>query len=244
MRIDILTLFPGAFSESLGVSIIGRARQNGVLEILTHDIRRFSHDEHGTVDDRPYGGGPGMVMKPEPVFEAVEFVRGLPKEEVRDLPCRIILMTPKGETLSQGKVNELVREKHIIVICGRYEGVDERVSEKIVTDEISIGDYVLCGGEVPAMVLIEAVARLLPGVLGDENSARCDSFSEGVLEYPQYTRPPEYRGMKVPEVLCSGNHEEIRKWRRRESLRRTLERRPDMFEKLTLNKEDEMFLER
>ncbi len=238
MRIDILTLFPEVFSEPLGASIVGRAQKNSIVEIKIHDIRKFSHDKHGKVDDRPYGGGPGMIIKPEPIFEAVEFA----KKEVPVSTSRIILMTPQGETLSQRKAIELSAEAHLIMICGRYEGVDERVREALVTEEISIGDYVISGGELAAMVVVEAIVRLLPGALGDENSARSDSFFENFLEYPQYTRPPEYRGMKVPAVLCSGDHEEIRKWRRREALRRTLQSRPDVLEKIKLAEEDKKFL--
>ncbi len=238
MRVDVLTLFPEAFSAPLGVSIVGRAQKNDIVEIKIHDIRRFSHDKHGKVDDRPYGGGPGMVIKPEPIFEAVEFI----KKEVPRSHRRVILMTPQGETFSQKKAIELSGSAHLTIICGRYEGVDERVREVLVTEEISIGDYVISGGELAAMVVIEAVVRLLPGALGDENSVRSDSFSEDFLEYPQYTRPPEYRGMKVPDVLQSGDHEEIHKWRRREALKRTFQRRPDMLGRIKLTEEDKMFL--
>lgn len=240
MRIDVLTLFPEIFAVPMDVSIVGRARKSNIVEILVHDIRQFSQDKHGKVDDRPYGGGPGMVLSPEPIFNAVESVG---KEVAgKDLNQRVVLMTPQGETFSQKKASEFSREKHLMLICGRYEGVDERVREGLVTDEISIGDYVISGGELAAMVVIEAVVRLLPGALGDENSAKEDSFSEDSLEYPQYTRPSEYRGMKVPSVLCSGDHEKIRRWRRREALRRTLERRPDVLKKLQLTEEDRDFL--
>ncbi len=238
MRIDVLTLFPEILTAPLEASILGRAQKSNIVEIKLHDIRRFSHDKHGKVDDRPYGGGPGMIIKPEPVFEAVQFV----KKEVSVSLHRVILMTPQGEIFSQKKATELSAEANIIIICGRYEGVDERVREALVTDEISIGDYVISGGEVAAMVVVEAVVRLLPGALGDENSARSDSFFEDFLEYPQYTRPPEYLGMKVPDVLRLGDHEEIRKWRRRESLRRTLKRRPDVLDKIELTEEDKVFL--
>ena len=238
MRIDVLTLFPEILTAPLEASILGRAQKSNIVEIKIHDIRRFSHDKHGKVDDRPYGGGPGMIIKPEPVFEAVEFV----KKEVSVSLHRVIFMTPQGEIFSQKKATELSAEANIIIICGRYEGVDERVREALVTDEISIGDYVISGGEVAAMVVVEAVVRLLPGALGDENSARSDSFFEDFLEYPQYTRPPEYLGMKVPDVLRLGDHEEIRKWRRRESLRRTLKRRPDVLDKIEMTEEDKVFL--
>ena len=239
MRVDVLTLFPEIFSAPLSASIVGRAQAGNIVEIKVHDIRLFSHDTHRKVDDRPYGGGPGMIIKPEPVFEAVEFV----KREVPLSSTKIILMTPQGKTFSQGKAIELSGESHLIIICGRYEGVDERVRESLVTEEISIGDYVISGGELAAMVVIEAVVRLLPGALGDENSASSDSFFGDFVEFPQYTRPPEYRGMKVPDVLCSGNHEEIRKWRRKEALRRILKRRPDVLAKIKLTEEDRAFIE-
>ena len=262
MRIDVLTLFPEVFSVPLGISIVGRAQANNIVDIRTHDIRRFSHDKHGKVDDRPYGGGPGMVLCPEPVFEAVEdtiknYELSITNGSDRGAACssfhRVILMTPQGAVFTQEKARALAGEQYLVMICGRYEGVDERVREKLVTDEISIGDYVISGGELAAMVVIEAVVRLLPGALGDENSVEEDSFSPHPLdsfggkfltglEYPQYTRPVEYRGMEVPSVLRSGNHEEIRRWRRREALRRTLERRPDMLEKLELTEEDKEFL--
>ncbi len=240
MRIDVLTLFPEIVSVPLGVSIVGRAQKNNIVQIAAHDIRQFSHDKHGKVDDRPYGGGPGMVLKPEPIFEAVEFVKREAAEEYSN--CRVILMTPQGEIFSHGKAGELSAERHLLIICGRYEGIDERVRQ-LVTDELSIGDYVISGGEMAAMVVIEAVVRLLPGALGDENSAKEDSFFSCFLDYPQYTRPSEYRGMKVPSVLCSGDHEKIRRWRRMQALKRTSERRPDIFEKLELTEEDRELLE-
>jgi tRNA (guanine37-N1)-methyltransferase len=262
MRIDVLTLFPEVFGAPLGISIVGRAQANNIVDIRTHDIRRFSRDKHGKVDDRPYGGGPGMVLSPAPVFEAVEDVikncelgiaNGFDKEGAAPSSHRIILMTPQGAIFSQEKARALAGEKHLIMICGRYEGIDERVRERLVTDEISIGDYVISGGELAAMVVIEAVVRLLPGALGGEGSAEEDSFSPHPLdssgdkfltglEYPQYTRPAEYRGMEVPSVLRSGDHAEIRKWRRREALRRTVKRRPDILEKLELTEEDREFL--
>ncbi len=242
MKIDILTLFPEMFEGPLKESIIGKAAGNGVVKIETHDIRQFTRDRHGQADDRPYGGGPGMVMKPEPVFEAVEYITGRETCRSIDRRVRIIFMSPQGETFTQEKAGELAEERHLIFICGHYEGIDERVGEKLATDEISIGDYVLTGGELAAMVVVDAVVRLLPGALGAEDSARKDSFSEKLLDYPHYTRPAVYRGMEVPGVLLSGNHGEIDKWRRQEALRRTLSRRPDLIEKADLSEEDKEFL--
>ncbi len=223
MRIDILTIFPDIFYP-LDVSVAGRARKEGIFRLYIHDIRDYCEDEHRSVDDRPYGGGPGMVMKPEPIVKAVEAVI----EKTGGDP-RIILMSPGGQRHSQEKAASLAAEKHIIIICGRYEGVDERVLECLGAEEISIGDYVLCGGEIPAMAVVESVVRLLPGVLGDEDSPKEESFSERLLEYPHYTRPENFRGMKAPPVLLSGNHEQIRLWRKTQSLKRTRKRRPDLF---------------
>lgn len=220
-------------------SILGRARQRGLVEIEGINLRDYTHDKHRTTDDQPYGGGPGMVMKPEPVFEAVEALiarrPGKPK---------VLLMTPQGRRFDQKMAEELVRESYIIMICGRYEGVDERIREDLVTDEVSIGDFVLTGGELAALVIADAVTRLIPGVLGDDTSSVSESFSSGLLEYPQYTRPAEYRGHKVPEVLLSGNHAEIEKWRRATALIRTLERRPDLLERAPLTEQDRRFLDK
>jgi tRNA (guanine37-N1)-methyltransferase len=221
MRIDVLTLFPGMFAGPLDESIIQRARRNGLLDLHIHDLRDFTHDRHRTVDDRPFGGGPGMLLKPEPIFEAIE--------KLADERTRVILMSPAGCPLRQGDAVALARQAHLLLICASYEGVDERVRETLVDDEISIGDYVLTNGALPAMVLVDCVTRLLPGALGDEESAGDESFSHGLLEYPHYTRPAEFRGMKVPEVLLSGNHAEIEKWRREQSKQRTAERRPDLL---------------
>lgn len=221
MRIDVLTLFPGMFTGPLDESIIKRARTHGQLELHIHNLRDFTHDRHRTVDDRPFGGGPGMLLKPEPLFEAVESLR---KPETRT-----ILLGPAGRVFNQNIARELAGLLHIILICGSYEGVDERVREFLADDELSIGDYVLTNGALPAMVIIDAVTRLLPGVLGDDDSAREESFSHGWLEYPQYTRPADFRGMKVPEVLLSGNHAEIAKWRREQAMSRTATRRPDLL---------------
>lgn len=238
MRIDILTLFPEMFPGPLGESILGKARKSKLAEINIHDLRRWTHNQHRQADDRPYGGGPGMVMKPEPIFEAVEFIcsRAGPHS------TRIILMSPRGETFRQKKAWELAAQSHLVLICGRYEGVDERVGERLATDELSIGDYVLTGGELAAMVVVDAVIRLLPGALGAEESARKGSFAEELLGYPHYTRPAVYREMKVPEVLLSGNHKEIKKWRRQEALRQTLLIRPDLMGKVDLTEEDRGFL--
>jgi tRNA (guanine37-N1)-methyltransferase len=222
MIVDVLTLFPAMFRGPLDESILKRAQENGRLKINVHNLRDFTHDKHRIVDDKPYGGGQGMLMKPEPIFEGVEKFR-------RD-DSRVVLMTPQGKPLTHGVAQELSGAAHLVVICGHYEGVDERVRQALVTDEISIGDYVLTNGALAAMVLIDAMARFIPGVLGDEQSPHDESFAAGLLEYPQYTRPPEFRGLKVPDVLLSGNHEEIARWRQEQSEKRTKERRPDLME--------------
>ncbi len=205
MKIDVLTLFPAMFAGPLDESIIQRARTGGALDLAVHNLRDYTHDRHKTVDDRPFGGGPGMLFKPEPVFEAVEKLGGE--------KTRVILMSPAGRKFDQAVARELAAEEHLLLVCGSYEGFDERIRERLAHDELSIGDYVLTNGALPAMVVIDAVTRLLPGVLGDDESAQDESFSHGLLEYPHYTRPAEFRGMKVPEVLLSGNHAEIAKWR-------------------------------
>jgi tRNA (guanine37-N1)-methyltransferase len=233
MRVDILTIFPEMFASPLGHSILKRAQDAGLLRVRLVDIRAFTSDAHRTVDDAPYGGGAGMVMKPEPIFRAVESLSGDGPG-----PDRILLMTPQGETLSQERARELAGEDHLAILCGRYEGVDERVRDHLVTDEISIGDYVLTGGELAALVVLDAVARLIPGVLGKEESAEEDSFTHSLLEYPHYTRPALFRGWPVPEVLLSGHHEQVRDWRRRQSLLRTMARRPDLFRRHALTPED------
>jgi tRNA (guanine37-N1)-methyltransferase len=223
MRVDVLSLFPAMFAGPLDQSIVGRARKGGILDFRVHDLREWTHDRHRTVDDRPFGGGAGMVMKPEPVFEAVE--------SLRQAGTRVVLMGPCGRTLNQEVVRELSTCVHLVLVCGSYEGFDERIREHLADDEISIGDYVLTNGALPAMVIVDAVTRLLPGVLGDDESAVEESFSDGLLEYPHYTRPPEFRGWRVPDVLLSGNHAEIERWRRVQSLRRTAEKREDLWEK-------------
>lgn len=225
MKIDVLTLFPEMFAGPLDVSIVGRARKTGLLDLRVHNLRDWTHDRHKTVDDRPFGGGAGMVMKPEPLFEAVEALGGG--------QAHVVLLGPAGRPFTQAIARELAQREHVLLICGSYEGVDERVREGLVDDEVSIGDYVLTNGGLPAMVVIDAVTRLLPGALGDEQSAADESFSHGLLEYPHYTRPAEFRGMKVPEVLLSGHHAEIEKWRAAQARRRTAERRPDLLKRPT-----------
>ena len=220
MKVDVITLFPAMFAGPLDESIISRARESGRLELAIHDLREWTHDRHRTVDDEPYGGGPGMVIKPEPIFEAIEAL-------ATDATC-VIMLTPQGDRFSQPKARELAGQEHLLLLCGSYEGFDERIRSR-VHHEISIGDYVLTNGALPAMVVIDAVTRLLPGVLGDDASSVEESFSGETLEYPQYTRPSDFRGMKVPEVLLSGNHAEIEKWRRTEADQRTRARRPDML---------------
>ena len=221
MKIDVLTLFPAMFAGPLDESIIARARRAGLLQLSIHNLRDYTHDRHKTVDDRPFGGGPGMLLKPEPIFEAVEKLTGE--------TTRVILLSPAGRTFNQAIARQLAQCSELLLITGHYEGFDERVRQELADDELSIGDYVLTNGALPAMVLIDAVTRLLPGALGDDESAHEESFSHGLLEYPQYTRPAEFCGMKVPDVLLSGNHAEIAKWRSEQSRSRTRERRPDLL---------------
>jgi len=221
MKIDVLTLFPAMFAGPLDESIIARARRAGLLQLSIHNLRDYTHDRHKTVDDRPFGGGPGMLLKPEPIFEAVEKLTGE--------TTRVILLSPAGRTFNQAIARQLAQCDELLLITGHYEGFDERVRQELADDELSIGDYVLTNGALPAMVVIDAVTRLLPGALGDDESAHEESFSHGLLEYPQYTRPADFCGMKVPEVLLSGNHAEIAKWRAEQSRSRTQERRPDLL---------------
>jgi len=237
MRFDIFSLFPEVFSPYLNTSILKRAQEAGLLQIHTHNIRDWAADKHHTTDDTPYGGGGGMVMKPEPAFAAVEDVLGSPA------PCPIILLTPQGRTFTQKIAFELSKFDRLALLCGRYESVDERIRQHLATDSISIGDYVLTGGELPAMVIVDAVSRLLPGVLGDPEAASDDSHANGLLEYPHYTRPPVFRGWQVPDVLLSGNHAEIEQWRRHESLRRTASIRPDLISKAALSQDELAFLD-
>ena len=221
MKIDVLTLFPAMFAGPLDESIVNRARQSGLLDLKIHQLRDWTHDRHKTVDDRPFGGGPGMLLKPEPLFEAIE---SLQREKTR-----VILLSPSGRKFDQAIARELAQQDDLLLVCGSYEGFDERVREALADDELSIGDYVLTNGALPAMVVIDAVTRLLPGVLGDDESSHDESFSHGLLEYPQYTRPAEFRGMKVPDVLLSGNHAEIEKWRREQAKLQTEKQRPDLL---------------
>ena len=268
MHFEVFTLLPEVFPSYLETSIIKRARERDLINVRVHNIRDYTHDKHHMTDDTPYGGGGGMVMKPEPVFEAIESVLGLnasfdpstssgqrysleehsasAQGETQGKPdsnIPIILLTPQGRVFDQSIAQELSKHSHIVLLCGRYEGIDERIREHLVTDEISIGDYVLTGGELPALILIDAIARLLPDVLGDPTGAQDDSHAMGLLEYPHYTRPPEFRGWKIPDVLLSGAHAKIDKWRREQALLRTFNKRPDMLEKADLSKEDRKFIE-
>ena len=223
------------FRGPLEESILRRAQENGLVEIRVHDLRAWTHDRHHQVDDQPYGGGAGMVLKPEPAFEAVDELR-------RDSRSRIVVLSPQGRPFSQQIAEELVREDHLILLCGRYEGFDDRIPQGLGAQELSIGDYVLTGGELPALVVLDAVIRLIPGALGDAASAQTDSFATGFLEYPQFTRPPIYRGMSVPAILLSGDHKAIARWRRKESIRRTLQRRPDLMTRAVLSEFDRELL--
>ena len=250
MQFEVFTLLPEVFPPYLESSILQRAQQRELIQVHIHNIRDYTHDRHHTTDDTPYGGGGGMVMKPEPVFEAVESVLGISSNQEQSTPVAdarqgipVILLTPQGRVFTQRVAEELSRHERIALLCGRYEGVDERIRQHLVTDEISVGDYVLTGGELPALLLIDAVARLIPEVLGDPTGAEDDSHSMGLLEYPHYTRPPEFRGWKVPEILLSGDHGKIEKWRREQALVRTFNKRPDMIEKAELSEKDKRFVE-
>jgi tRNA (guanine37-N1)-methyltransferase len=244
MQFEVFTLLPDVFPPYLESSILQRARQRGLIDVRIHNIRDYTHDKHHTTDDTPYGGGGGMVMKPEPVFEAVESVLGIASGQAQPPSIPVILLTPQGRVFTQRVAEELSRHERIALLCGRYEGVDERIREHLVTDEISVGDYVLTGGELPALLIIDAVSRLIPGVLGDPTGAEDDSHSMGLLEYPHYTKPSGFRGWKVPEVLLSGDHGKIEKWRREQALQRTLQKRPDMIEKAQLSEAEKRFLEK
>ena len=236
LRFDVFTLFPEVFTPYLETSILQRAQGSHLVEVQLYNIRDWTTDRHHVCDDMPYGGGGGMVMKPEPIFTAVEAVLGAPPK------CPIILLSPQGRVFTQAIAEELSQQPHLALLCGRYEGIDERVREHLVTDEISIGDYVLSGGELPALVLIDAITRLLPGALGDPEGAWDDSHATGLLEYPQYTRPPEFRSWRVPDILLSGDHGRIATWRRQQALLRTRQRRPDLLEKADLSDKDRDFL--
>jgi tRNA (guanine37-N1)-methyltransferase len=238
MKFDLVTIFPQMVDACLREGVIGRAALGGLLDVRVHDLRDYTDDRHRVVDDVPFGGGPGMVLKPEPFFRAVERI-----ERERGRPDAIVLTTPDGRRFSHGEAERLSRLSHVAVLCGRYEGVDERVRAHLATEELSIGDYVLTGGELAALVIVDAVARLRPGVVGDEASVARDSFASGLLDFPQYTRPADCRGLEVPPVLLSGHHAEIARWRRREALRRTLERRPDLLATASLDDEERRVLE-
>lgn len=237
MKVDLVTIFPRMVQAPLAEGIVGRAIERGLLDVRVHDLREHTTDRHRVVDDVPFGGGPGMVLKPEPLFRAVESIRA-----TRGEPDAVILTSPDGPRLTHAGAARLSGLGHVVVLCGRYEGVDERVRRHLATEELSIGDYVLSGGELPALVIIDAVVRLVPGVVGDRESVARDSFAGGLLDYPQFTRPADFRGMTVPAVLLSGHHREIERWRRREALARTLQRRPDLLEQVTLDPADHELL--
>ncbi len=233
MRFDVLTIFPRMFDGPLGEGIVHRAIERNLADLRVHDLRDYAADRHRSVDDVPFGGGPGMVFKPEPVFRALEAIAadGEP-------PSAVLLTTPQGKPFCQADAVRLAAMARVVIVCGRYEGVDERVRQALITDEVSIGDYVVTGGELPAMVIVDAVVRLLPGAVGDQESVEADSFSRGLLDYPHYTRPAEFNGLKVPEILLSGHHAQIRRWRIQEAMRRTLERRPDLLRTAKLDSEE------
>ena len=237
MKFDVVTIFPAMVAAPLAEGVLGRAAARGAIDVRVHDLRAFTDDRHRVVDDVAYGGGPGMVMKPEPFFRAVEAIAA-----GRGAPSAVILTTPDGRVFDHAAAGRLSKLPHVVLLCGRYEGVDDRVRQQLATEEISIGDYVLTGGELPALVILDAVARLLPGVVGDEDSVARDSFARGLLDYPQYTRPAEFRGIAVPPVLLSGHHAAIEQWRRREALRRTLRLRPELLERAALTDDDRRVL--
>ena len=238
MKFDIVTIFPRMVEAGLMEGVVSRAVAAGVLDVRVHDLRDYTSDRHRSVDDMPYGGGPGMVMKPEPLAKAVTAIR-----EQRGAPAEVVLLSPQGRLFTQAEAVRLSGLEHIVILCGRYEGMDERVRELVATEELSIGDYVLSGGELAALVILDAVSRLVPGVVGDAASVEADSFSRGLLDYPHYTRPAEFAGHKVREVLLSGHHAEVRRWRKRVALRRTLERRPDLLATATLDEEERKLLD-
>ncbi len=230
LRFDIITIFPEFFRESIDCGILRRARNAGLVDVKAHDLRQWTTDKHHVVDDRPFGGGDGMILKPEPIFAGVEALTGTSRREDFPAKTRVILLSAQGQVFSQPLAQDISQNtSHVVLLCGRYEGVDERIADALVTDEISIGDYVLSGGEPAALVVVDAVVRLLPGALGSDTSAVFESFSEGLLDHPQYTRPPEFRGMKVPEVLLSGNHAEIERWRKEAAIEKTRRKRPDLL---------------
>jgi tRNA (guanine37-N1)-methyltransferase len=239
MEIDIITIFPQMVDATLSEGVVGRAREAGVVDVRARDLRDYTDDRHRTVDDEAYGGGPGMVMKPAPIFAAIEAIA-----QERGAASAVVLMTPQGRKFSHAEAERLSKLDRLVVICGRYEGVDERVAETLVTDELSIGDYVLTGGELPALVVVDAVVRLVPGVVGDAESVATESFVDGLLDYPHYTRPAVFRDLAVPDVLLSGHHGEIEKWRRRERVKRTLARRPDLMDRAALDADERREVER
>lgn len=238
MKFDIVTIFPSMIEAGLGEGVVSRGVERGLLNVAVHDLRRWTTDRHRTVDDVPYGGGPGMVMKAEPLMRAVSEIR-----ETRGTPDSVVLLSPQGRTFTQAEAERLGRLEHIVLLCGRYEGMDERVRDMVATEEISIGDYVLSGGELAALVVVDAVSRLVPGVVGDEQSVAQDSFSRGLLDYPHYTRPAEIAGHRVPDVLMSGHHADVRRWRRKAALVRTLDRRPELIATATLDEEERALLD-
>jgi tRNA (guanine37-N1)-methyltransferase len=238
MKFDIVTIFPQTIEAGLGEGVVSRARERGLLDIAVHDLREFTEDRHRSVDDVPYGGGPGMVMKPEPIVRAVERIRA-----TRGVPGVVLVTSPQGRAFTQAEAVRLSGAAHVAVLCGRYEGMDERILALVGAEEVSIGDYVLSGGELAALVIVDAVSRLVPGVVGDEQSVEEDSFSRGLLDYPHYTRPAEYGGLKVPDVLLSGHHAEVRRWRKKTALARTLDRRPELLEQASLDEEDRKLLD-
>ena len=238
MKFDIVTIFPSMIEAGLGEGVVSRGVERGLLNVAVHDLRRWTTDRHRTVDDVPYGGGPGMVMKAEPLMRAVSEIR-----ETRGTPDSVVVLSPQGRTFTQAEAERLGRLEHIVLLCGRYEGMDERVRDMVATEEISIGDYVLSGGELAALVVVDAVSRLVPGVVGDEQSVAQDSFSRGLLDYPHYTRPAEIAGHRVPDVLLSGHHADVRRWRRKAALVRTLDRRPELITTATLDEEERALLD-
>jgi tRNA (guanine37-N1)-methyltransferase len=238
MKFDIVTIFPRMVQAALAEGVVSRGIQRGLLDAAVHDLRNYTVDRHRSVDDVPYGGGPGMVMKPEPLARAVEEIRRL-----RGVPDAVILLSPQGRPLTQAEVVRIGRLAHVVLLCGRYEGMDERVRALVATEELSVGDYVLSGGELPALIVVDAVSRLIPGVVGDEASVEADSFSRGLLDHPHYTRPAEFAGLKVPDVLLSGHHAQVRRWRKKAALERTLDRRPELLERATLDDEDRELLD-
>jgi tRNA (guanine37-N1)-methyltransferase len=238
MKFDIVTIFPSMIEAGLAEGVVSRGVERGLLDVAVHDLRRWTTDRHRTVDDVPYGGGPGMVMKAEPLMRAVDEIRS-----TRGTPDSVVLLSPQGRTFNQGAAERLALLGHVVLLCGRYEGMDERVRDVVATEEVSIGDYVLSGGELAALVIVDAVSRLVPGVVGDEQSVAQDSFARGLLDYPHYTRPAEIAGHRVPDVLLSGHHADVRRWRRKAALVRTLDRRPDLIATATLDEEEQALLD-